>query len=78
MGVAAHAEGGPLLEALLAAGARPDATDDVGDTALNVATRSGNGHAVTLLLRRIGRAKPPNPLLGMAPHRRADARAIRT
>jgi len=77
MAVAAHADGGPLIEALLAAGARVDATDDVGDTAVNIATRGGNDQTVRLLLHRrpaaARAASRPNHLLGFgssAPARR--------
>ena len=68
MAVAACSNSAPLMEALLAAGARTDATNDAGDTALTIATRGGNTHGVTLLLRRRPgneRGGSRNHLLGM-------------
>jgi len=66
MGAAAKDDCPELVQALLAAGARPDAQNDDGDTALGVAARDGSHAAVLLLIRH--RVSPPRRyLLGVAP-----------
>ena len=65
MGAATRSECAGLVDALLAAGARTDATNDEGETAFRFASRLGNRPAVRLLLLRDAHNPRREQCLGM-------------